>query len=176
MLVYFVRHASAGQRKADPAKDEKRPLDEDGIAQCGFVGRALALLDTHIDAIVSSPLKRATQTASLVANDLAFESKIEIDPALRPEASYAQFRDLLDRHRDQEAILVVGHNPNLSQFLSRSVGAATTRAGIDMKKGAVARVEVDHNRGVLNWMLTPKIVRVLYEASGSSSRPKTARK
>src|SRR5512141_332272 len=115
MLVYFLRHASAGQHKADPAKDEKRPLDEDGIAQCGFVGRALALLDTHVDAVISSPLKRATQTASLVANDLAFESKIEIDPALRPEASYAQFRDLLVRHRDQEALVVGGHNPNLSQ-------------------------------------------------------------
>lgn len=176
MLVYFIRHASAGQRKSDPAKDEKRPLDEDGIAQCGFVGRALALLDTHVDAIVSSPLKRATQTASLIANDLAFEGKLDMDPALRPEATYSQFRDLLDRHRDQEAIAVVGHNPNLSEFLARVLGATATRGGVDLKKGAVARVEVDHRRGELTWLITPKLARVLYEATGSSSRPKTARK
>ena len=176
MLVYFLRHASAGQHKADPAKDEKRPLDEDGIAQCGFVGRALALLDAHVDAIISSPLKRATQTAALVANDLAFENKIEMDPALRPEATFAQFRDLLNRHRNDEAIMVVGHNPNLSQFLSRSLGATGTRNGVELKKGAVARVEVDHNRGLLHWLLTPKMARVLYEASGSSSRPKRTRK
>lgn len=176
MLVYFVRHASAGSRKADPAKDEKRPLDEEGITQCGFMGRALALLDTHVDAIISSPLKRATQTASLIANDLAFEAKIEIDPALRPEASYAQFRDLLGRHSDKEAIVVVGHNPNLSQFLGRVLGGTGTRTGVDLKKGAVARAEVDHHRGVLQWLITPKTVRAIYESASSSSRPKTARK
>ena len=76
MLVYFLRHASAGQRKNNPQKDEKRPLDEDGIAQCGFVGRALAALETPVDAILSSPLKRAAQTASLVANELGYEGTI----------------------------------------------------------------------------------------------------
>ena len=176
MLVYFVRHASAGERKADPAKDEKRPLDEDGISQCGFVGRALALMDTHVDTIISSPLKRATQTASLIANDLAFEGKLDIDPALRPEAGYSQFRDLLDRHHDKEAVMVVGHNPNLSQFLGRLLGVAGTRSGVELKKGAVARIEVDHHRGVLSWLITPKVVRVLYETTGSSSRPNTSRK
>ena len=63
MLVYFLRHASAGQRKLRPSSDEKRPLDKDGIEQCQYIGRALAALDVHVDAILSSPLKRSTQTA-----------------------------------------------------------------------------------------------------------------
>src|SRR5512146_1480568 len=103
MLVYFLRHASAGQRKSDPLKDEKRPLDRDGIEQCGLIGRALAALQTHVDVVISSPLKRATQTASLVANELAHEGKIVLDPALRPEATYVQFRDLLTKYGNQEA-------------------------------------------------------------------------
>ncbi len=45
MIVYFLRHASAGQSKNDPAKDDKRALDDDGIEQCGYIGRALAALD-----------------------------------------------------------------------------------------------------------------------------------
>lgn len=175
MLVYFLRHASAGSPKSDPAKDEKRPLDDDGIQQCGYIGRALAALETHVDLIISSPLKRATQTAAQVANELAYEGKIEVSPALRPEANYAAFRDLLVKNSSQEAIMVVGHNPNLSEFLGRLIGGGA-RAGIDLKKGAVARVEVDHNRGIIHWLLTPKAVRVLYETSASSSRPKTARK
>jgi phosphohistidine phosphatase len=175
MLVYFLRHASAGQHKSDPQKDEKRPLDSDGIAQCGYVGRALAALETHVDRILSSPLKRASQTASLVANELAYEGRIELSKALRPEASHAEFTALLDRFAGQEAIMVVGHNPNLSEFLGRIIGGGS-RAGIDLKKGAVARVEVDRRRGVLEWCLTPKLVRVVYESSASSSRPKTARK
>ena len=62
MIIYIVRHASAGQHLTNPTKDEKRPLDADGIEQCGFVGRALAALNAQPDVIISSPLKRATQT------------------------------------------------------------------------------------------------------------------
>jgi phosphohistidine phosphatase len=175
MLVYFVRHASAGDRKNDPQKDEKRPLDREGVEQCGHVGRALAVLETHVDVIISSPLKRATQTASLIANELAYESKIELVPALRPEATFAQFRDLLTKFANQEAIMVVGHNPNLSEFLGRLIGGGS-RAGIDLKKGAVARVEVDHHRGVLHWCLTPKVLRVLMQASQPEQRGKDSRK
>jgi phosphohistidine phosphatase len=175
MLVYFVRHASAGQHKSDPAKDEKRPLDNDGIEQCNTVGRALAALETHVDLILSSPLKRASQTASLVANELAYEEKIVLTPALRPEATYAKFTALLQGHENYEAILVVGHNPNLSEFLGRLIGGGS-RAGMDLKKGAVARVEVDRHRGILHWLLTPKLVRTIYLTAASSSRPKTARK
>jgi len=175
MLVYFLRHASAGQRKLKPATDEKRPLDKDGIEQCQYVGRALAALDVHVDLIISSPLKRATQTAALIANELAYDNRIEIAPALRPEAAYPQFRDLLNRHSSQDAIMVVGHNPNLSDFFGRVIGGGA-RASLDLKKAGVARVEVDHNRGTLNWYITPKLIRTLYEASASNSRPKTARK
>ncbi len=166
MLVYFVRHASAGQHKADPAKDEKRPLDNDGIEQSTTVGRALAALETHVDLILSSPLKRASQTASLIANELGYEDKIVLTPSLRPDATYAKFTALLDEHARHEAILVAGHNPNLSEFLGRLIGGGS-RAGMDLKKGAVARVEVDRHRGILHWMLTPKVVRTLSKSSQS---------
>ncbi len=176
MIVYFLRHASAGERKSSPEADEKRPLDKDGIGQCGIVGRALAAMDVHADAIISSPLKRATQTASLVANELAYEDKIHIDDALRPEASYGDFRDLLQRYSKKEAIIVVGHNPNLSEFAGRVVVRGPNAAGIDLKKGAVARIEVDQKSGTLTWCLTPKLLRAVYETSTLNSRPKTSRK
>ena len=175
MLVYFVRHASAGQSKADPVKDAKRPLDNDGIEQCGTVGRALSALETHVDVILSSPLKRASQTASLIANELAYEEKLVLTPALAPDANYPKFSALLDHYSRQEAIMVVGHNPNLSEFLGRLIGGGS-RAGIDLKKGAVARVEVDRRRGSLLWIVTPRVVRTIYESAASSSRPNTARK
>jgi len=55
MIVYFLRHASAGQHLASFKKDEKRALDKEGIEQCGYVGRALAALDVQVDTILSSP-------------------------------------------------------------------------------------------------------------------------
>ncbi len=161
---------------SNPTKDEKRALDEDGIDQCRVVGRALAALDVQVDAIVTSPLKRATQTASLVGNEIGFEGKLTVDAALRPEATFSDFRGLLDRHNHSEAIMVVGHNPNLSQFLGKAISEAGCDAGVDLKKGGVARVEWQRNSGVLNWCLTPKLVRSLYATAMESSRPKTSRK
>ena len=98
-------------------RDEKRALDKEGIEQCGMVGRALAALDVQVDMIISSPLKRATQTASLVGNELSYEGKLQLEDALRPGATYADFRRLLEKYAKQESIMVVGHNPNLSEFL-----------------------------------------------------------
>ena len=175
MIVYFLRHASAGQSKNNPVKDDQRSLDDDGIEQCGYIGRALAALDVHPDVIISSPLKRATQTASLVGNEIGHEGKLVIDRALLPGASFQSFRDLLNRYSKQDALMVVGHNPSLSEFLGKLIGDGV-EASIDLKKGAVAKVEVDRKTAALHWCLTSKLVRTLYESAAASSRPKTSRK
>src|SRR5258708_19714570 len=91
MIIYFVRHASAGEHLSNPKKDEKRPLDADGIEQCGVVGRALAGLNVQPDVIVSSPLKRAIQTASLIGNELGYEPNPKLQPPFRPAASFTDF-------------------------------------------------------------------------------------
>jgi phosphohistidine phosphatase len=159
-----------------PKKDEKRGLDKEGIEQCGYVGRALAALDVQVDAIISSPLKRSTQTASLVGNEMGFEGKLQIEPALRPQATFADFRKLLDKYARYEAIMVVGHNPNLSEFLGRIISDSGCEATTELRKGAVARVEFRRGSGSLFWCLTPKILRTLYAAAAESSRPKSSRK
>ncbi|HEY6767911.1 MAG TPA: phosphohistidine phosphatase SixA [Candidatus Sulfotelmatobacter sp.] len=176
MILYFLRHASAGQHLLSPKKDEKRALDKEGIEQCGFVGRALAAAEVQVDAIVSSPLKRTMQTASLVGNELGYEGKVQIDAGLRPEASLAEFRKLLDKYSRQEAVMVVGHNPNLSQFLGAVISESGCEASVELKKGAVARVEMRRTSGTLNWCLTPKVARSLYATALESSRPNTSRK
>jgi phosphohistidine phosphatase len=176
MILYFLRHASAGEPVANPKKDEKRALDKDGIEQCGYIGRALAALEVQVDAIVSSPLKRCTQTASLVGNEIGYEGKLQIDAGLRPQAGLADFRRLLEKYARQEAIMVVGHNPNLSRFLGAVISDAGCEASLDLKKGAVAKVEMRRTAGTLQWCLTPKVLRVLYETAVESSRAKTSRK
>jgi phosphohistidine phosphatase len=176
MIVYFLRHASAGKSMPNPEKDERRPLDDEGILQARYVGRMLANLDVQVDQIVSSPLKRARQTASLVANELAFEPAVQLDNALRPEAELEQFEAMLARHKKYEAIMVVGHNPSLTEFLAKSISAGARDAHIDFKKGAVAKVEMSGRQGIMQWLVTPKIARTLQASLKISSRPKTSRK
>jgi phosphohistidine phosphatase len=176
MIIYFLRHANAGQPIANSKKDEKRALDKEGIEQCGVVGRALAGLDVQVDVMISSPLKRAGQTASLVGNELGYEGKLQLEDALRPGGTFADFRKLLDKYSKYESIMVVGHNPNLSEFLGRSISETGCEAGTELKKGAVAKIELGRNSALLHWCVTPKLLRSVYAAAAESSRPKTSRK
>ncbi len=158
----------------NPKKDEGRPLDEDGILQARYVGRLLANLDVQVEQIVSSPLKRARQTASLVANELAFETAVQIEDALRPDAEFDQFQEMLARYKKHDSVMVVGHNPSLTEFLTKSISSGETQ--VDFKKGAVAKVQVDGRTGSMQWLVTPKIARSLQASLKTSSRPKTSRK
>jgi phosphohistidine phosphatase len=176
MFLYFLRHASAGQALSNPKKDENRGLDKDGIEQCGYIGRALAALGAQVDIIVSSPLKRSTQTAALVGNEMGHEGKLVLENALRPQAGFSDFQKMLEKYARQESVLLVGHNPNLCEFLGRVISDSGCEAVVDMKKGAVAKVEMRRNAGSLSWCITPRILRTLHAAATESSRPKTSRK
>lgn len=166
MIVFFVRHASAGTPRDNPKLDEKRPLDKQGIQDCAYIGRVLASLNVRVDLIISSPLKRAIQTASLVGNEIGYDAKIVLTPALRPEATYSAFLQMLEERRSEEAVMVVGHEPNFSDFLGGLISEPEAPASINLKKGAVARVDMNHRRGELRWILTPKVVRALFEVTG----------
>src|SRR5215813_8455997 len=163
MIIYFLRHASAGERKRSPKKDERRPLDAQGIEQCGDVGRALAALDVTVDAIISSPLKRATQTAALVGNEIGYERQLFVEKALRPEATFEQFREMMRKYAKADAVMLVGHNPNFSEFLGRTISPRNSIAHIDLKKGSVARVESGGKSSVLHWCFTPRLIRAIVE-------------
>ena len=177
MIIYFLRHASAGQKRANAKQDEKRPLDKQGIGQCRYMGRALAAADVQVDVVISSPLKRATQTASLVGNEMGYEGDIRIEAALRHDAEYRSFRNMLHKYSKFETIMVVGHNPTLTEFCSALLTSGAETDVVDLKKGAVARVEYDgKNNAVLNWSLTPKLVRALQASETPKSLPKTVRK
>lgn len=176
MFLYFLRHASAGEPLNNPKKDEKRGLDKAGIEQCGYIGRALSALGVQVEVIISSPLKRSTQTAALVGNEMGHEGKLVLEAALRPEASFADFQKLLQKYARQDSVMVVGHNPNLREFLGRVISDSGCEATIELKKGALAKVEMRRNSGSLSWCITPRILRTLHAAATESARPKTSRK
>jgi phosphohistidine phosphatase len=178
MVIYFVRHANAGQKHfSDSAKDEKRPIDKAGEEQSHDVGRALAALGVTVNVILSSPLTRAMQTAAIVSQELGHEEKLVLDDALRPEATFEKFKALLNRHKDKSAIMVVGHDPSMTEFVNRVLSGGTPLAVVEMKKGGVAKVEKDiHRQAVLKWCMPPKVVQKIQRSSAKRSRPKTALK
>jgi phosphohistidine phosphatase len=176
MIVYFLRHVSAGQHKVSPKQDEERPIDKIGERQSRDVGRALAALEVEVDAIVSSPLTRAIQTAELVAKQFRHSKKIVINEAMRPEASYDQFHDLLSQYSKSKAIMVVGHNPSITEFFIHLLTGDEKCHCIEFKKGAAAKVDVQEGKAKLQWLFTPRMASKFQAGSAKSSRPKTSRK
>jgi phosphohistidine phosphatase len=176
MNLYFLRHASAGTRRANPIIDAKRPLDKEGLQQCWLMAQFLGALDVQFDAIVSSPLKRALQTASKVANEIGHDAPIIVAKQLSPGASLNDFHGLLDRYVRLENVMFVGHNPNLAMFLSATIGSANGRPNVRLRKGALARVDMGQRPPTLQWLIAPPSLGRFYASVGKSSRRKTSRK
>jgi len=175
MNLYLMRHANAGLRRDNPALDTKRGLVKEGKEQCMLMARVLSAFKVQVDVIVSSPLKRALQTAQFVGTEMGYEAKVEISPALGLDASYADFQQLLAKYADREGVLMVAHNPNCFQFLGRLI-TGNGGASIRMRKGSVARIDLDRHPPQLQWLIDPRMARTLYASAGKSSRPKTSRK
>ncbi|MGA2886656.1 MAG: phosphohistidine phosphatase SixA [Terracidiphilus sp.] len=175
MNLYLMRHANAGLSRGNPLLDDKRALIKEGKEQCMLMARVLAALKVQVDVVVSSPLKRALQTAQFVGTELGYEARVEVSPALAPGADYTEFQDMLAKYAGCEGVLAVGHNPNVFQFLGRLItgnGAAAVR----MRKGSVARIDLDRHPPLLRWLVDPRSARAIYASVQKSSRPKTSRK
>jgi len=91
MNLYIMRHANAGLKRENPLLDDKRSLVKEGKEQCILMARTLNALKVQVDVIVSSPLKRARQTAQLVGTEMGYDAKVEVSPALGLNASYSDF-------------------------------------------------------------------------------------
>ena len=176
MNLYLLRHGSAGQRKSDPAADHKRPLDKEGKQQCILLGGVLSSLKLQFDHVLSSPLKRALQTAALVGTETGFEKKIQISQALSPTGTWSDFQRLLEEVAGSEDVLLVGHRPNLPEFLNRLLYPPEANSVLRLRKGAVAALNLDRGSAKLQWLLDPRLLRAVQSNSTKRSRAKTSRK
>jgi phosphohistidine phosphatase len=182
MNLFFLRHASAGVRRKNPALDLKRPIDREGKQYCLQLAHVMNALKVSFDLIVSSPLKRSLQTASLMATETGYEAPIMVSDGLSPDATLDDFQQLLKEIRDRDNVLVVGHNPNLTAFLGALLVPHGPRqkdapiAQVRLRKGSMARVSMVHGPAVLMGLLEPRTVRALYATSTKRSRRKTSLK
>ncbi len=126
---------------------------------------AINLIDWLADAdvIVTSPFVRARQTAEIISETLSQNIIIEA-PELVPQSPPQAFLKWLGAHaRNFNKVIVVGHEPHISSFISYLI-AGVDHSIVEMKKSAVASLELEPNLGLapgtarLNWLLPPKIV------------------
>src|SRR5258705_11225555 len=95
--LYLVRHAIAAQRGEEWPDDAKRPLTDAGIIRFREVVKGLAWLEVEIDEIFTSPLVRANQTATLLAEGLGSKTSVKTLEALAPGHTPRQVMNELSR-------------------------------------------------------------------------------
>ncbi|MGH9617956.1 MAG: phosphohistidine phosphatase SixA [Acidobacteriaceae bacterium] len=176
MNLYLLRHGSAGQRKSKPELDHKRPLDKEGKQQCILLGRALNSMKIQFDSVISSPLKRALQTAALVGTETGYEKKIQLSQAMAPDGTWNDFQRLLDNVEGQEEVLLVGHNPNLPEYLNRLLSPSASSPIARVRKGGIAALTLQRGSAKLQWLLDPRVLRAIQSKDTKRSRAKTSRK
>lgn len=156
----MLRHGDAGKRSPSSG-DFKRTLTSEGRQEIVDLSNGLKFLEVKLDYILTSPLLRAKNTAELVAKSLKYKGKIEELNALKPEGSRLEFYSALSKLKRESVVLVVGHEPYLSQMISESISQSDCR--IDLKKAGLARIRIlailPKLKGDLRWLLTPKLLK-----------------
>lgn len=153
--LYFLRHAHAGDPAGWSAPDASRPLSEKGLRQAERMGRHLAEIGFTTDAVITSPKVRAARTAEIVAEHLDVE--VMADPRLAGPLTLEDLADVLTDAGHPTRPVLSGHDPDFSDLVSELVGAP-----IEVKKGALVRVDVDGplepGGGSLRWLLPPSLL------------------
>jgi phosphohistidine phosphatase len=156
MKLYLLRHGVAYDREDWQDKDDElRPLTDDGIDDMKREARRLSQIKLKLDAIITSPLVRARDTAWLVAK--ALDMNVDENPLLKPGFNLEALDILLGQYVKFNRLMIVGHEPDFSQVIAQLVGGGT----ILVRKGGLARVDISElhpPHGELVWLLTPSLL------------------
>jgi phosphohistidine phosphatase len=172
MNLYLLRHgiAAAGDEPGIES-DGERPLTPKGIKRMRKEAKGLRRLGIVFDAILTSPLVRARQTAEIVAEILSLESQLQEISGLAPESSVENLLFGLTRFQNRDHLLLVGHQPLLGKTAAFLLhGNERSSLDIELKKGGLCAIEIDSlppdEPGTLHWLLAPKQLRLIGTRAG----------
>jgi phosphohistidine phosphatase len=161
MQIYLLRHAIAVPRGSVSFPNDDRPLTEEGVKKMAKAAKGAAKILPAIDVILSSPLKRAHETATIIARAIGAEHRLEICNHLLPNSSMKSVMSYLAKYKELQSILIVGHGPDIGFIASSLLGSSDDV--IEFKKGALCCIETESippkNHGKLLWHLPPRFLR-----------------
>ena len=156
MEIYLLRHAIAETARHGQS-DAERALTEEGRDKLRRVLDRARGAGVKPSAILSSPYRRAMETAAVAKEALAFGGEIERSEALVPNASPYDAWEEIRAHKSESSVLLASHEPLMSSLAAFLLGVPALQ--VDMKKAALLRVDCDRfgpqPKAVLKWLLTP---------------------
>ena len=140
MQLYLLRHANAD---TIAETDDARCLSEKGLAQAKKVARFCAAQEIEPALILSSPVRRAHETALIVSAHLRAELAVEhwLSCGMNPEHATHELRD----HRALSTVMIVGHEPDFSRLVAHLLGLVSEER-IAIRKASLTLLEIDSFR------------------------------
>jgi phosphohistidine phosphatase len=137
MLLYLLRHADAATQAES---DDARRLSAKGIEQAKRVARFCEAHELQLSLVMTSPLKRARETAEFVAEQM--RSELLITPWLASGMNPEQAIEELKGYRSHNSLMLVGHEPDFSQLIATLVGIPSNTQ-IRVRKASLTLLELD---------------------------------
>lgn len=166
VTVYLMRHGIAAEPSRE-TRDADRALTPEGIRKTMRVAVGLRALNVRPELILSSPLRRAEETARLVAEALGPSPAVEIYSPLAAGAAPKTVLGNLPRMRGLHQLLLVGHQPDLGRLASYLMTGSAELAPLPFKKASVAALSMDalppRSTALLEWFLAPTHLRAIAE-------------
>lgn len=159
--IYVLRHGIAVERGTRGyAKDSDRPLTPEGRKKMRRIARTLRRFELSFDLILSSPYVRARQTAEIVAKAFKAEKGLKFSEHLAAEGDAEELIEQLRRlYHSPSSVLLVGHEPYLSQLISVLLTGEPDLA-LTLKKGGLCKLTTQRltyaRCATLEWLLTPR--------------------
>ena len=166
MELIILRHGEAGQRSSI-ASDSIRPLTSSGKAEIHEIAKALKIIGLKFDIVVTSPLKRAYDTAMIVSDVFNIGKKVQVWKELAPEGKKIEVYRKISHIREEYTVLIVGHQPLLGQIVNDIIhNEKLSSSNLLLKKGVIRiRLLRKSNipKGELRWLLTPRVLKKIYK-------------
>lgn len=162
-LLLLVRHGIAEDATGDQPDAERR-LTGEGKRKLREAVAGMRALDVPLDVILTSPLRRARETAAIVAAGFGLDDEVVvIAPPLAPRGGADAVLATLAAHRDAAAIMLVGHQPDLGELASVLLVGTPTLVQLPFRKAGFAAISVPslppRSAGTLEFFLTPGQLR-----------------
>jgi phosphohistidine phosphatase len=153
-MLYLVRHAQAEPARSG-MEDADRVLSREGREDTVLAARGLRRLGVRLELFLVSPLRRAQETARLLAASLS--ARIEEHAPLAPGRGAEEILQSLTGYSSLTSVALVGHEPDLGQLASLLLSGDARYMPLPFQPGQVAAIEVGslppRAPGLLRWFI-----------------------
>ncbi len=155
MRLYLVQHGEAGPKTEGP----ERPLTDEGRNDVARVAAFAKSVGVEIHQIRHSGIRRAAETAAIIAEHLEPAGGVVALSGLAPKDDVARVAELLNR--ETRPLMFVGHRPFMDRLAGLLVAGDPERPVVQFEKGGIVCLEREPTTWswTICWVVTPELLR-----------------